>query len=978
MSGRTELPSGLVTFMFTDIEGSTRLARMLGDSYGPVLGAHRTAVRAALSDFGGVEMFTEGDSFFVAFGNAESALAAGVAAQHRLSAHDWPAPDCRPKVRIGLHTGWAQPKNDEYTSTEVHRAARVAAAAHGGQILCSEATAKATTKPTTRTIAKAEELAFLDLGPHRLRGFDDDERLFQVLAPGLDREFPRPRTPAAPIHNLPAPLTPLIGRRAEIAELSGLLGRHRLVTVAGPGGAGKSRLALSVAQSMLSPNPEGAHTAGASREGAYREGAYREGASREGASREGASREGVYPEGASREGASREGANADGASHEGASRESSNLKGAYLEGAHLEGPYPEGESPESSNLKGAYPESPYPDGVWTVDAAAASTGLAPAMAAVLGLRTEPGRPVLETLLEQCASRRMLLLLETCEVVPGACAALVRRLLTACPGVDVLVTGRMPLGVPGEVVWRIPPLQPADAFELLDARVSASRGEQCGPADDRADLSSVAARLEGSPLAIEFAAARLRLLSAAQLAVRLGDPLTALDPPALDEYADADRHSSLTASLNWSHRTLSGAAAGLLRRLAVFAGPVELSTVEWCGPDALAALSELVDKSLVEVVPGPRYRMSEQVRAYANRHLATAGDEHEVRDRHVAWSLHTLDGVAVDTDGQPRTVSLTDLAPFVGEWQEALRWAATDGSARAGLRLADALVPWWREHGGVLEGRDLLSRLYHRLERDAVDGAEAARAYLAHAELVADQDERERFVERAERATDDPVLLVRALAARRLNLLEARRHEEAERLCQDVIVRAERIGVPEAALPAVVALAELLWRRDALDEAAELLGGARQLEASRPEDRGRRTVDWLLGMVALRRGDLVAAHDHLVVALRSRLRHGFRGAAADAVAAIAVRCSIGGDPATAAVLFGGAEAARGARRTEMFGKFWSAQQSALRSALGDATFDAAYADGVDLGFDRIVAMALAVEHPDLQDGALSGRLAGTAT
>ncbi|MEU4428617.1 adenylate/guanylate cyclase domain-containing protein, partial [Actinoplanes sp. NPDC024001] len=176
------------------------------------------------------------------------------------------------------------------------------------------------------------------------------------------------------------------------------------------------------------------------------------------------------------------------------------------------------------------------------------------------------------------------------------------------------------------------------------------------------------------------------------------------------------------------------------------------------------------------------------------------------------------------------------------------------------------------------------------------------------------------------------------------------------------------GVGAAALPAVLALAELLWRRDALVEAAELLGAARQLEAVHPEDRGRRAVDWLLGMVALRRGDLVAAHDHLVVALRSRLRHGFRGAAADAVAAIAVRCVLGGDPATAAVLFGGAEAARGARRTESFGAFWSAQQTALRVALGDATFDAAYADGAGLGFDQVVAMALAVEHPDLEDGA----------
>ncbi len=671
MSGRTELPSGLVTFMFTDIEGSTRLARMLGDAYGPVLGAHRAAVRTALSDFGGVEMFTEGDSFFVAFRDAESALAASVAAQHRLSAHDWPGPDSRPKVRMGLHTGWARPNGDEYTSTEVHRAARVAAAAHGGQILCSEATALATVHNDAAPPAWLPEVGLLDLGPHRLRGFDDDERLFQVLAPGLDREFPRPRTPGAPVHNLPAPLTPLVGRRAEIAEVADLLGRHRLVTVAGPGGAGKSRLALAVAERMVAA---------------------------------------------------------------------------------------------------------YPQGVWTVDAASASTGLAPAMAAALGLRTEPGRPVLETLLEACAPRRMLLVLQTCEVVPGACAALVRRLLAACPGVDVLVTGRMPVGVPGEVVWRIPPLQPADAFELLGARTAAARGERTGPAQDQADLAKVAARLEGSPLAIELAAARLRLLSASQLAARLDDSLTALDQPTPDEYAVTDRHDSLRANLDWSHRTLSPSAAGLLRRLAVFAGPVELATVEWCGPDALGALSELVDKSLVEVVPGPRYRIGEQVRAYANRQLTAAGDEREVRDRHVSWSLHTLDDVAVDTDGQPRTVSLTDLAPFVGEWQEALRWAATDGSVRAGLRLAAALAPWWREHGGAREGRDLLFRLYRRLEQSSVDGPEAARAYLTHAELAGDSGERDRFVERAEQATDDPALLVRALSDRRLNLIEARRHE----------------------------------------------------------------------------------------------------------------------------------------------------------------------------------------------------------
>jgi predicted ATPase/class 3 adenylate cyclase len=896
VSGRTELPSGLVTFMFTDIEGSTRLARMLGDEYGSVLGDHRTVMRAAFRDFGGAELFTEGDSFFVAFSDAAAAVAAGVEAQRRLSAYDWTHPDAVPRVRMGLHTGWAKPNGDEYASAEVHRAARVSAAAHGGQILCSGATAMAvaTARLTDRNKEERAEgnrgeraegneeeraegneeerverkdpghvltdLDLVDLGAHRLRGFDDDEQLFQVHALGLERDFPHPRTAAAPSHNLPAPLTSFVGRRSEIAELTDLLTRHRIVTVAGPGGAGKTRLSLAVADRLLTA---------------------------------------------------------------------------------------------------------YANGVWTVDAVSAPTGLAPAIAAALGVRTEPGRPVLDTLLEHCAGRRMLIVLQTCEIATSASAAIVRRLLAACPGVDVLATSRVPLGVHGEVVWRIPPLSPADVFTLLSERTEAARG---GKDHDEADLADVAARLEGSPLAIELAAARLRLFSPVQLATRLDDPLQALDPTTKD---DADRHDSLTANLDWSYRTLSPRGAGLLRRLAVFAGPVELSTVEWCGPDALGALSELADNSLVDVVPGPRYRMSGQVRAYATRQLVAAGDETDARDRHVSWSLHTLNGVAVDTDGQPRTVSLTELAPYVAEWQTALRWAAGGGSVRAGLCLAQALDPWWREHGGARDGRDLLFRLYRRIDGAEVEAADLARAYLVHAGLADDHGERTRFLERAERiarADDRPELLVRALAGHRTTLLADERYEEAEQLCREVITLAEQTGVPGAALPAVIALAELLWRRDALNEAAELLGSARQLEAGRPECRGRRTVDWLLGMVALRRRDLVAAHDHLVVALRSRLRHGFSGGAADAVAAIAVRCAQGGDPATAAVLFGGAEAARGARRTEMFGRFWSAQQSSLRTSLGDAAFDAAYADGVGLGFDRIVAMALAVEHPDLEDGA----------
>jgi predicted ATPase/class 3 adenylate cyclase len=869
VSGRTQLPTGLVTFMFTDIEGSTRLARMLGDAYGAVLNAHRETLRSALCDFGGVELFTEGDSFFVAFGDAAAAVLACVAAQRALAARDWPADDrfgrdAVPRVRMGLHTGWAVPSHGEYTSTEVHRAARVAAAAHGGQVLCSEATAlAATTWSSDLAAAPARRDAgfdLLELGPHRLRGFDDAERLFQIVAPGLDRDFPRPRAQVAALNNLPAPMTSFVGRRAELGELTDLVAARRLVTVAGAGGSGKTRLALAAAERLLPA---------------------------------------------------------------------------------------------------------YADGVWFVDAAdhVAEGALVEAVARVLAVRREPGRALLDTLAEHVGRRRMLLVLDTCEAVPDAVAAVARRLLVGCPGLTVLATSREPLGVPGEVLWRIPALAPADMLMLLDERTVAARGGRPLPPGEAADLARLASRLEGSPLAAELAAARLRVLSAAQLAARLDDPLTALDGRA----PAAGRHAGLTVNLDWSYRTLGEDAAGLLRRLSVFAGPVDLSTVEWCGGDALGALAELADKSLIEVLPGPRYRLSGPVRGYATERLARAGDERAARDRHIAWSLHTLDGVRVDTDGQPRSVSLIDLAPYVDEWQAALRWSAAGGSVRAGLRLAHALDPWWREYGGARDGRELLCRLYQRLDGEHIAPDELASAYLVHAGLSEDQDEREGFLDRAEdlaRRADHPVLLVRALAGRTASLAH-RQSPAGEQLCREVIARAERTGVPGAALPAVVALAELLWQRNCLDEVSRLLGGARQVEAGLPEERGRRTVDWLLGLVALRRGDLIAAHDHLIVALRSRLRHGFRGAAADAVAAIAVRCAMGGDAATAVTLFGGAEPVRGVRRTAMFGTYWARQQAGLRALLGDAAFDAAYADGAALGFDRVVAMALAVEHPDLE-------------
>ncbi|HEX5740350.1 MAG TPA: adenylate/guanylate cyclase domain-containing protein, partial [Pilimelia sp.] len=230
-------PSGQVTFVFTDIESSTRLARLLGEEYQRLLDAHRRVLRAHLA-IRGVELFTEGDSFFLAFADAGAAIAGCLDAQRALAGGDWPG-GARPRVRMGLHTGYAVPRAGEYASPEVHRAARVASAAHGGQVLCSAAAIRAAAPLPAGVRVR-------DLGLHRLRGFDGRTRLLQLSAAGVGHDFPRPRTSGVVRHNLPAAPTPFVGRDRERRELAGLLREHRLVTVVGPPGVGKTRLAVRV------------------------------------------------------------------------------------------------------------------------------------------------------------------------------------------------------------------------------------------------------------------------------------------------------------------------------------------------------------------------------------------------------------------------------------------------------------------------------------------------------------------------------------------------------------------------------------------------------------------------------------------------------------------------------------------------------------------------------------------------------------
>lgn len=414
------LPSGVVTFVFTDIEAATRLAQRLGEGYRPVLDQCRRVLHRTLRANQGVAVSTLGDSSLVAFEDAAAALHACRAAQQALAATPWPDPAARPRVRIGLHSGRARPSGGEYASLEVHRAQRVTAAAHGGQVLCSEATARSA-EPLP------EDLLLRDLGLHRLRGFDGAERLFQLAAADWAPVFPHPRAAAAAPHNLPAALTPFLGRVREQAQLAALLAEHRMVTVTGPRGAGKSRLAARVAAARLADCP---------------------------------------------------------------------------------------------------------DGVWWIDlpAVARRDPVPAALATTLGLRLEPGRPVWHALRELLARRRLLLVVDGCDVERRAVAQLVSGLAAGGHGVRVLATARQRLGIPAEVAWPIPPLSftpgpggPGEAVALLADRVAAARGGVPVPRSELADLARIAERLGGVPGALERAAGQLRAVTAAELAARLERP-----------------------------------------------------------------------------------------------------------------------------------------------------------------------------------------------------------------------------------------------------------------------------------------------------------------------------------------------------------------------------------------------------------------------------------------------------------------------
>ena len=563
------LPVGTVTFLFTDIEGSTRLLHELGpDAYAAALAEHRRVLRDAFRVGGGVEVDTQGDAFFVAFPTAPGALAAARLAMKGLQGGPV-------RVRVGLHTGTPLVTDEGYVGVDVHRAARIAAAGHGGQALLSSATA-----------SLVDQALLRDLGEHRLKDLSAPERVYQIG----DEDFPRLKS----LHqtNLPVPATPFLGRRQELHELRQLLKapHPRLVTLTGPGGSGKTRLALQAA---------------------------------------------------------------------------------------------------------AEAADAFSDGVFWVPLA--TVGDPGAVLATIGQALGTG----DSPAQHIGGMAMLLVLDNVEQLIDA-APEVAGLLTACPRLHVLVTSRELLAVAGEQVYPVPPLLPDDSVEMFVARAQTVRPDFA----PTPVLPALCAQLDHLPLALELAAARVRMMSVEQLAARLGNRLDLLRAGR----GANPRQQTLRTTVAWSYDLLSAAEQQLFARLSIFVGGCTLEAAEAVCDADLDVLQSLVDKSLCRLRDDGRFWMLETIREFALECLSRLPDADARRRRHAEHFRAQASGEAYSWNALEAT---PDAFPAVqieyANLLAALDYFEQDGDRNATLELTAALGPFWLVGGFFRESRSRLER-----------------------------------------------------------------------------------------------------------------------------------------------------------------------------------------------------------------------------------------------------------------------------
>ena len=614
----TDLPTGTVTFLFTDIEGSTQLWEKYPEAMKSALAQHDAILKEAIESKHGQIIKSTGDGFHAVFATAIDAIRATLAAQHSLQSLI--SNPFELKSRMGLHTGEAELRGNDYYGQALNRAARIMSAGHGGQILLSSITAD---------LAREHlpiDVSLLDLGEHRLKDLIQPENIFQLLAPNLPKDFPAIHSLNILPNNLPFQVTSFVGREREMREANQLFATTRLLTFIGPGGTGKTRLSLHVAADQLSE---------------------------------------------------------------------------------------------------------FKDGVWLVELAALADPslILQSIASVFNLRMQMGMPLQEIVMDYLRAKNLLLILDNCEHLIEECAQLVDHILRASLRIKFIASSREALGINGETIYRVPSLSvptraqnTRDAIEGLESvQLFVERARAANPKFELTDqnassIAQICARLDGIPLALELAAARVALFSAEQIATRLDDRFKLLTGGSRTALP---RQQTLRALIDWSYDILSEEERALLRRLAVFAGGWSFEAAEAICPDldVLNLLTQLVNKSLVlvdEQSDDSRYRLLETIRQYARDKLLEAGEAEKARNAHLKFfvAFSEMAGPQIDTDSVMDWIFKLDAD--YDNLRAAFEWGL-DHDILASLRMVGSLANYWFRHGHGAEGIQMAAAALDRAD-----------------------------------------------------------------------------------------------------------------------------------------------------------------------------------------------------------------------------------------------------------------------
>ena len=822
------LPTGTVTFLFTDIEGSTRLLHELGDAYVEALGEHRRVLRRAFGRHGGVEVDTQGDAFFVAFARASDAVAAASAAQSALAGPI--------RVRMGLHTGEPVITNEGYVGIDVHRAARIAAVGHGGQVLVSQ---------STRELVAADGLQ--DLGEHRLRDLTAPERIYQLG----DGEFP----PLKSLNqtNLPVQPTPLVGRKHELDEILTLSRRDdvRLLTLTGPGGSGKTRLALQASGELVED---------------------------------------------------------------------------------------------------------YPGGVWFVPLASVTDVefVLPTIATTLGTKDE--------LEDHLRERTTLLVLDNLEHLVETAPRLA-ELLAAAPQLKILATSRERLALAAEHEYVVPPLPTADAVELFVARA-----RQLDPRFEPGDgVAEICRRLDGLPLALELAAARVKVLTPGQILSRLERRLDLLATGARDL---PERQRTLRNTIAWSYGLLDEMERSLFARLAVFPGSFDLEAAEDVAAAELDQLQSLVDKSLLRHTHARRFFMLETISDYAVEQLEQTGAGDSIRRRHVDHFLALAERAAVELRGPNQTVWLSRLDAEHDNFRSALTWLGGADEAELELRLSIALTRFWYVRGHIIEARSWLDKalaanevLAASAEQPAPLRAQVATSASAFALIQGDYPEATRLSEESlqlARGQGDPGRIANALSNLGAVVLAGGDTTRARPLLEEAAALSRELDEKPVAARAINNLGDLALTVGEYARAETLFQESLELLRELGDTSNVARSLFNLGAAALQLGQHGEALSRFRESIALSREMEDKEDLAWCLEGFAALAAAEGNPKRAARLLGAAAALLDA----MGGKFKPFERllhdetmAATRSRLTPHSFDTARAEGESLSLEQAVEYAL---------------------